>query len=87
MSESETPWMNVSFDFKFLRVDGELPDYDYRHVLRGMGRAIAYLMYADQLDDGAIKDVGILVRDLKLSEVDFITDDDIQKLLESNEDP
>ena len=87
---SETAWMNVSFDFKFLRVDDpELPDYDYRQVLRGMGRAIAYLLYADRLDNGDVPEVGILVRNLQLSEIPFISDEDIQALIDSfgDEDP
>lgn len=87
----ETAWMNVSFDFKFLRVDDtELPDYDYRQVLRGMGRAIAYLLYADRLDSGDVPEVGILVRNLSLSETPFISDEEIQSLLDSfntDEDP
>lgn len=87
----ETAWMNVSFDFKFLRVDDtELPDYDYRTVLRGMGRAIAYLLYADRLDSGDVPEVGILVRNLNLTETPFISDEEIQSLMDSfntDEDP
>jgi hypothetical protein len=88
---SETNWMNVSFDFKFLRVDDpELPDYDYRSVLRGMGRAIAYLLYADKLDTGDVPEVGILVRNLQLAEIPFVSDEEIQAMLDSfntDEDP
>lgn len=80
--EVETEWHACSFEFKFLRAGTELPDYSYTTMLKGLGRAIAYLMYADELTEGGMKNVGILVRELRLDPIQFISDSDIQKLIE-----
>jgi hypothetical protein len=82
MSEIETEWHSCTFEFKVLRAGTELPDWDYSTLLRGLGRAIAFLLYADELNEDGLKSVGILVRELRLKPTVFLSDDDIANMLD-----
>lgn len=78
-SEPETEWMNVSFDFKFLRLTGlDLDDVDRVQLLSGLGKAIAYLL----LPEDSYDSVRIFVKNLELKETQFLTDDVINKAID-----
>lgn len=85
---SSNGWVNVSFDFHFDEVQFDLDEVDMRALLQGLGRAVAYLLTTQEEMDRIGRDkVGVYVRNLRLHAVDFLTDDDINRWLDSAPDP
>lgn len=78
MSDPETEWMNVSFDFKFIRTTADLSDVDRVALLSGLGKAIAYLLLPEEDYDNA----KIFVKNLQLSRTQFLTDEMIDNAME-----